>query len=146
VPKPANPNWGLDDKGRRHSGGYFRDRACSFAASPCGGRFFILDIYHFKNEKGLWEMKEKEYKTGCIKITVSYGYDIHSIKFSKRTYDRILTGEYVKIKGPKFVCEGVDGKFPQDYWVFNREGPGSVYRSQRGQAYTFYKMGKNMNG
>jgi hypothetical protein len=79
------------------------------------------------SRKGLWEMKEKEYKTGLIKITVSYGYDIHSIEFSKRTYDRILTGQYVKIKGPKFVCEGVNGKFPQDYWVFNREGTGSIY-------------------
>ena len=31
---------------------------------------------------------EKGYKSGIVRVTVSYGYDIHSIYFSGRTYVR----------------------------------------------------------
>jgi hypothetical protein len=37
-------------------------------------------------------MKAREYKTGTVAVTVNDGYDIHGIRFSKRTYDRILAG------------------------------------------------------
>jgi hypothetical protein len=69
-------------------------------------------------------MKPKKYKTGSVTITVDYGYDIHSVTFSRQNYDRIAAGKKVAIKGQGFY---LDGLRVQDFWVFNRDEPGSLY-------------------
>jgi hypothetical protein len=66
----------------------------------------------------------KKYKTGAVQITISYGYDIHSIVVSRRTFDRIEHGAKIKIKGPGFPTD--DG-IVQDYWIFNGEPRIVVY-------------------
>ena len=65
----------------------------------------------------------KKYKTGTICITVDYGYDIHNIIFSGRTYNHILAGKTLTINGQGFP---VDGFTEQDIWIFNEEHPGSL--------------------
>ena len=64
-----------------------------------------------------------KYKTGLVTVTVDYGYDLHSIQFSKRTYDRIKRGNVVTIRGQGFHREGV---IEADYWVFNSVEVGAV--------------------
>jgi hypothetical protein len=64
------------------------------------------------------------HKTGAVKITISYGYDIHSIVVSRRTFDRIEHGAKIKIKGQGFPTD--DGIVP-DHWIFNGEPRIVVY-------------------
>jgi hypothetical protein len=59
-----------------------------------------------------------------FKITIDYGYDIHSIKVSESVHDRIKKGEIVEIEGQGFSHEA-EGECV-DHWVFNRP-PGFVY-------------------
>ncbi len=66
---------------------------------------------------------QRKFKSGAVTITVDYGYDIHSIRFSRRTYDRIKAGKPVTIKGQGFHWEG---EFDQDEWCFNVDGPKAV--------------------
>ena len=63
------------------------------------------------------------YKTGTVIVTVDYGYDIHSISFSGRTWMRIQNGERLTLKGQGFHW---DGRPDQDRWSFNARYPGSV--------------------
>lgn len=62
--------------------------------------------------------------TVTVTIFISYGYDVHSIIVPKETYDRIQTGQAVKIKGQGFMT---DDARTQDFWSFNHEGGGKVY-------------------
>jgi hypothetical protein len=69
-------------------------------------------------------MNKKRYKTGTVTITVDYGYDIHSLRLSKRTHDRIVSGKSAEIHGQGFHWEGEADK---DIWFFNRDAPGQLY-------------------
>lgn len=69
-------------------------------------------------------MKTKKYKSGTIMVAVDYGYDVHSLIFSRRTYERILKGSAITIKGQGFHW---DAEFDQDYWAFNESALGSLY-------------------
>lgn len=64
----------------------------------------------------------KEYKTGSVTVTVDYSYDVHSITFSKRTWDRIDRGFPISIKGQGFNVEGL---VEQDVWTFNDQTRGA---------------------
>lgn len=67
---------------------------------------------------------EKGYKSGIVRVTVSYGYDIHSIYFSGRTYARIKAGKPISLKGQGFRWDDVPD---QDYWHFNKSSADSIY-------------------
>lgn len=58
-------------------------------------------------------------KRAMYRITVSYGYDIHSVKVTAEQCADILLGKIVKLKGQGFVHEEDGGT--QDYWVFNEQ-------------------------
>ena len=81
----------------------------------------------------------RQYKTGTVKITVDYGYDIHSIEFSGRTYNRIASGKEVTIRGQGFYW---DESLEQDYWQFNvskqgvnEQGALYVYTADGGEVF-----------
>jgi hypothetical protein len=57
-------------------------------------------------------------KGGRIRLTIDYGYDIHSIELSQRTLDRIEAGKHVTVKGQGFHAD--EGR-EQDYWAFNNK-------------------------
>ncbi|WP_315795707.1 hypothetical protein [Bradyrhizobium sp. SZCCHNRI3043] len=59
-----------------------------------------------------------------VKLTVSYGYDIHSIELDDATYAAIKSGQKVALDGQGFVHEE-EGKV-LDHWVFNNT-PGDIY-------------------
>jgi hypothetical protein len=59
----------------------------------------------------------KRHKTATVQIIISYGYDIHSIRVSRRTFSRIERGSQVEIKGQGFPT---DEGWSQDYWIFNK--------------------------
>jgi len=84
-------------------------------------------------------IQREKYKTGSVTITVDYGYDIHSIIFSGRTYTRIMSGKPVTVKGQGFSWEGISD---QDYWQFNvnKQGIGEqgalyVYTADGGEVF-----------
>jgi hypothetical protein len=58
------------------------------------------------------------------KLTIDYGYDIHSIKLNKNTLAQVKAGEQVEVDGQGFWHEE-DGEV-QDHWTFN-EKPGEIY-------------------
>jgi hypothetical protein len=51
------------------------------------------------------------------RITISYGYDIHTVKVSAEQCADILLGKLVELTGQGFIHEE-DG-WMKDYWVFN---------------------------
>lgn len=55
-------------------------------------------------------------RSGTVTITISYGYDIHAITLSGRTYKRFQNGSVFEMKGQGFPTE--DGT-EQDFWTFN---------------------------
>lgn len=74
------------------------------------------------------------YKSGSVTISVNYGYDIHRVTFSGKTYNQINRGIPVTIKGQGFDWEGEPD---QDYWEFNR-APCSldIYTESGGEIYS----------
>jgi hypothetical protein len=83
--------------------------------------------------------KQRSYKKGRVTITVSYGYDIHSIEFSGRTYERVCSGKALTLKGQGFHWEG---RPDQDFWQFNTNWSGEripgalyVYTADAGEIY-----------
>jgi hypothetical protein len=73
--------------------------------------------------------KSASNKSGSVRVTVDYGYDIHSIEFSGRTYARILAGKALTINGQGFHWDGIPD---QDYWHFNAETAGFIYVNTEG--------------
>lgn len=67
--------------------------------------------------------RESKFKSGEVKITVDYGYDIHSLVISGKTWDRIWKGTNVSVRGQGFHW---DGEPDQDRWTFNRSVRGAV--------------------
>jgi hypothetical protein len=57
-----------------------------------------------------------EYQDGRVRLTVSYGYDVHSLEIPVSTWEQIQVGEVVTVQGDGF---SVEGEFSQDEWVFN---------------------------
>jgi hypothetical protein len=51
-----------------------------------------------------------------IKITISYGYDIHTLELSSSDYEKIKDGETLDIEGQGF---SIEGEVVQDTWHFN---------------------------
>ena len=58
-----------------------------------------------------------------VKITISFGYDTHSINISEAQYERIKAGKRVRIRGQGFMHE--EEGHVLDHWAFN-ETPGSI--------------------
>ena len=58
-----------------------------------------------------------------IKLTISYGYDVHSIELDNRIYAKIKAGELIRVPGQGFTHEE-DGEV-QDTLIFNAT-PGEV--------------------
>lgn len=54
-----------------------------------------------------------------FRITVNYGYDIHSVTVTAKIVDQIQRGEAVTVKGQGFYIEGEKSK---DIWSFNCTG------------------------
>jgi hypothetical protein len=59
-----------------------------------------------------------------IRLTISYGHDVHSIDMDEKTYAAIKAGQNVRMEGQGFSHEE-DGAV-QDHWVFNRK-PGEIF-------------------
>jgi len=64
-----------------------------------------------------------KHQRGRVRLTVSYGYDVHSIEVPSSTWLQIQGGEAVTVQGQGF---SVDGKFSQDEWAFNVSGLSSL--------------------
>ena len=60
---------------------------------------------------------------GTARITVDYGYDLHSLVLSFRTFRRIQAGAVLTLRGQGFFVEGVK---EADSWSFNATSPGSI--------------------
>lgn len=58
-----------------------------------------------------------------FKITVNYGYDIHSVTVSAKVMDQINAGEAVSVHGQGFYIEG---EKELDNWSFHCTAPGSL--------------------
>jgi hypothetical protein len=67
---------------------------------------------------------DQSYKTGEISLVIECGYDIHTFKTSNRTYQRILKGNELTLKGQGFNLTG--DYTEQDYWCFNKRDIGSI--------------------
>ncbi len=70
-----------------------------------------------------------KHQTGRVRLTVNYGYDIHSVEVHKSTWLQILVGGEVSVKGQGFF---VEGEFSQDEWAFNGRGSGSLQVTAEG--------------
>lgn len=55
------------------------------------------------------------HKMGNLKITINYGYDIHSLILSADDFDKIKKGDAVEIDGQGF---SIEGEISQDNWAF----------------------------
>jgi len=53
-----------------------------------------------------------------IQITISYGYDIHSLELLASDFERIKKGESLAIIGQGFTIEG---EITQDTWIFKNK-------------------------
>jgi hypothetical protein len=57
-----------------------------------------------------------KHQNGRVRLTVNYGYDIHSVEVPTSTWLQIQGGEAVTVQGQGF---SVEGEFSQDEWAFN---------------------------
>jgi hypothetical protein len=64
-----------------------------------------------------------------VRLTVNYGYDIHSVEVPDSTWQQIQGGEAVSVQGQGF---SVEGEFSQDEWAFNVRGRGSLQVTAEG--------------
>lgn len=54
-----------------------------------------------------------------VEITISYGYDIHSLVLSKTDFEKISAGGAIDVVGQGF---SIEGEITQDIWAFkNRQ-------------------------
>jgi hypothetical protein len=70
-----------------------------------------------------------EHRNGRIRLTVNYGYDIHSVEVPDSTWLQIQGGEAVSVQGQGF---SVEGELSQDEWAFNVRGRGSLQVTAEG--------------
>jgi hypothetical protein len=57
-----------------------------------------------------------KHQNGRVRLTVNYGYDIHSVEVPASTWLQIQGGEAVTVQGQGF---SVEGELSQDEWAFN---------------------------
>ncbi len=60
-------------------------------------------------------MTSESATNGGARITVSWGYDSHSIELDSEQWNRVLGGEPLSIEGEGYCYEE---SFFQDYWMF----------------------------
>ena len=53
-----------------------------------------------------------------IRVTISYGYDIHSLELLASDFERIKKGESLAIIGQGF---SIEGEMTQDTWLFKNK-------------------------
>ena len=70
-----------------------------------------------------------KYQNGLVRLTVSYGYDVHSIEMPVSTWQQIQVGEVVTVQGQGFYIEG---EFSQDEWAFSLNEVGTVQVTAEG--------------
>jgi hypothetical protein len=58
-----------------------------------------------------------------FRISVEWGYEVHSIVLGERTWREICGGHPKKVRGSGYRHEG---EFFWDYWIFNSAQPGSL--------------------
>jgi hypothetical protein len=61
-----------------------------------------------------------------IRVTVDFGYDVHTISISEAAFAQIQAGKPVTIQGQGFPVEGTT---EQDHWTFNESVPGAIHVS-----------------
>ena len=59
-----------------------------------------------------------------VRVTVDYGYDVHSVSISESAFAKIQMGQFVVVEGQGFPVEGV---MERDLWTFNYCGVGAVH-------------------
>lgn len=57
-------------------------------------------------------------KISNLKVTISYGYDIHSLILPANEYEEILNGGTISIEGQGF---SIEGELTQDVWFFKNK-------------------------
>ena len=57
-------------------------------------------------------------KMSSVKITISYGYDIHSLILLASDFEKIMNGKAMDIKGQRF---SIEGQSVQDIWSFKNK-------------------------
>jgi hypothetical protein len=55
--------------------------------------------------------------SSSIRLTISYGYDIHKLDLPKNTYDKVKNGELIEVVGQGFAIEG---SLKKDFWIFGK--------------------------
>lgn len=70
-----------------------------------------------------------KHQNNRVRLTVNYGYDIHSVEVPASTWLQIQGGEAMKVSGQGF---SVEGEFSQDEWAFNGRGRGSLQVTAEG--------------
>ena len=69
-------------------------------------------------------ISKNSHSDNVVTVTVDYGYDIHSVELKRTEYQRIFKGEAIEVQGAGF---SIEGKIDSDFWIFNKERPGSIY-------------------
>lgn len=59
-----------------------------------------------------------------LRVTVDYGYDVHSVSIPEAVFAQIQAGQPVVVEGQGFPVEGV---MERDQWTFNCGAVGSVH-------------------
>ncbi len=70
-----------------------------------------------------------KHQDGRVRLTVNYGYDIHSVEVSASTWLQVQGGQAMSVQGQGF---SVEGEFSQDEWAFNVRGRGSLQVTAEG--------------
>jgi hypothetical protein len=64
--------------------------------------------------------------TGAVRVTVDFGFDVHTITITEATFAQIQAGMQVTVQGQGFPVEGV---MEVDEWAFNCGTVGAVHVS-----------------
>ncbi len=59
-----------------------------------------------------------------VRVTVDYGYDLHSISLTEGIFAQIQAGQPVMVEGQGFPVEGA---WERDRWAFNHGAVGAVH-------------------
>jgi hypothetical protein len=75
----------------------------------------ILSYWKKKKTRKSRKMRSQDPK---IRITINYGYDIHSLELLASDFERIKNGESLEIIGQGF---SIEGEITQDTWLFKNK-------------------------
>ena len=59
-----------------------------------------------------------------VRVSVDFGYDVHTISIAKGTFAQIQTGKLLTLQGQGFPVEGL---IEPDHWAFNHGALGAVH-------------------